>query len=377
MKAIVIGGSLSGLFAGVVLRAQGWDVEIYERSSHTLESRGGGIVVQPEVVRLFEQVGLDPQGPVGIWARERIFLGDDGSVRTRIPLEQKQTSWNAIYRHLRRHFPTEAYFRGANLTEIHPLEERVRVRFEDGRLAEGDLLIGADGAGSAVRSLAFPSVHCEYSGYVAWRGLVPESDVPPEAAELLADRFAFYELPDSHVLCYLVAAEDLSVDPGRRRFNWVWYRPAHEVTDLSRLLTDVSGRRRRVSVPPGELSRTVHEAFQQDANNELCAPLRSLVAVTRHPFVHAIVDLSVRHMVQGRIALIGEAAFVARPHTAASTSKAATNVLALAEALAAEPDVPAALRRWEPTQLHLGESLIAYGRRLWDRTIHEQPVHVA
>ncbi|MEL7242398.1 MAG: 2-polyprenyl-6-methoxyphenol hydroxylase, partial [Cyanobacteria bacterium J06573_2] len=45
-RAIVIGGSLGGLFAGTLLQSIGWEVNIYERSSHSLESRGGGIVLQ-------------------------------------------------------------------------------------------------------------------------------------------------------------------------------------------------------------------------------------------------------------------------------------------------------------------------------------------
>ena len=43
-QAVVIGGSLGGLFAGLLLRSIGWDVDIYERSPHDLDSRGGGIV---------------------------------------------------------------------------------------------------------------------------------------------------------------------------------------------------------------------------------------------------------------------------------------------------------------------------------------------
>ncbi len=49
-QAIVIGGSLGGLFAGLLLRSIGWRVDIYERSAHDLESRGGGIVLQPDVL---------------------------------------------------------------------------------------------------------------------------------------------------------------------------------------------------------------------------------------------------------------------------------------------------------------------------------------
>ena len=57
-QAVVIGGSLGGLFAGLLLRSIGWDVDIYERSPHDLDSRGGGIVLQPEVLEAFRRAGV-------------------------------------------------------------------------------------------------------------------------------------------------------------------------------------------------------------------------------------------------------------------------------------------------------------------------------
>ena len=54
----MIGGSLGGLFAGLLLRSIGWDVDIYERSPHDLDSRGGGIVLQPEVLEAFRRAGV-------------------------------------------------------------------------------------------------------------------------------------------------------------------------------------------------------------------------------------------------------------------------------------------------------------------------------
>ena len=77
----------------------------------------------------------------------------------------------------------------------------------------------------------------------------------------------------------------------------------------------------------------------------------------------------VPHMAIGRVCLTGDAAFVPRPHTAASTAKAAANALALANSLeGSEADVELALRRWEPDQIELGRRLRVYGQRLGDRS---------
>ena len=90
---------------------------------------------------------------------------------------------------------------------------------------------------------------------------------------------------------------------------------------------------------------------------------------TKEPFVQTINDLTVPKMAFGRVCLTGDAAFVPRPDTAASTAKAAANALAVADYLTAvEGDVAEALRRWEPDQLALGQQLREHGRRLGTRS---------
>ena len=94
-----------------------------------------------------------------------------------------------------------------------------------------------------------------------------------------------------------------------------------------------------------------------------------LVEATEEPFVQTIHDLAVPRMAFGRVCLTGDAAFVPRPHTAASTAKAAANALALADCLTATGgDVVETLRRWEPDQMELGERVRDYGQRLGNRS---------
>jgi 2-polyprenyl-6-methoxyphenol hydroxylase-like FAD-dependent oxidoreductase len=87
------------------------------------------------------------------------------------------------------------------------------------------------------------------------------------------------------------------------------------------------------------------------------------------PFLQSILDLTVPHMVQGRVILMGDAAFIPRPHTAASTAKAGANALALGRALQEFPgDIDAALKEWEADQLTLGRDLERTGRALGNRS---------
>ncbi|MBW4619935.1 MAG: FAD binding domain-containing protein [Cyanosarcina radialis HA8281-LM2] len=368
-RAIVIGGSLSGLFAGILLRSIGWEVNIYERSPHTLDSRGGGVVLQPEVVEAFQRAGVAYEDPLGVVAQERYYLKRDGSIAQRMPMRQTLTSWNLLYSNMRRHFPTKHYHQGKNLTEIQQTGERVTAIFADGTQDTGDLSIGADGANSTVRRSILPSYEPRYAGYVAYRGLVDETQLDPETAALMTERFVFYQFPNSHILQYVIPGEDESLVPGNRRFNWVWYVNHDEERELPRILTDRNGKRRDYSIPPGTIAPEVEQEMRSYADRVLAPPFQRLVAATKEPFVQAILDLGVPQMAFGRIALVGDAAFIPRPHTAASVSKGAANAIALADALVArDRDVPKALNAWETDQLRLGMYLWKAGQDLGERS---------
>ena len=362
-QAIVIGGSLSGLFTGVLLRSIGWQVDIYERSPHTLSSRGGGVVLQPDVVEAFNLAGI-PHQNLGVVAMERYYLQRNGSIQT-MPMRQTLTSWNSLYNSLRRHFPDEHYHQGKSLTDLQQQEEQVTAIFADGTQATGDLLIGADGSTSTVRQILLPTYDPMYAGYVAYRGLVDEGELDPETAAIMTKRFVFYQFRNSHILQYVIPGEDESLVPGERRFNWVWYVNYDEATELPRVLTDKNGKRRVYSIPPGMMADDIEREMRQYAQSVLVEPFQKLIAATKEPFVQAILDLGVPNMAFHRIALVGDAAFIPRPHTAASVSKAAANAIILMDALKEHKhNVLNALKAWELDQLALGMHLWKRGQDL-------------
>jgi 2-polyprenyl-6-methoxyphenol hydroxylase-like FAD-dependent oxidoreductase len=368
-RAIVIGGSLAGLFAGTLLRSIGWQVDIYERSPHSLDSRGGGIVLQPDVVEAFQTAGIADTTPLGVVAHERYYLKRDGTIAQSMSMRQTLTSWNLLYGSMRRHFPAEHYHQGKHLTEITQDETQVTAMFADGTHETGDLLVGADGPTSTLRHLLLPDYTPQYAGYVAYRGLVDEQKLDPATAELFTERFVFFQFQNSHILQYVIPGENESLVPGERRFNWIWYVNYDQKTELPDILTDKNSQRREYSIAPGMISPTVEQAMRSYADRVLAPPFQKLVAATQEPFVQAILDLGVPQMAFERIALIGDAAFVPRPHTAASTAKAAANAIALIEALvASNHDVPKALKVWEGDQLALGMRLWKSGQDLGERS---------
>ncbi len=368
LKVVVAGGSLGGLFNAIALRSLGCQVDVFEKSSGLMKDRGAGIVFQREVADFLTRYEVAPLEAVVVPVRTRRYLAADGAIAQEGPMPQAMTSWDMLYRKLRAAFGDDHYHVGAQLTGFETANEKVTARFEGGRNEVCDLLVGADGPGSTVRQQLLPTVQSEYAGYVAWRGVVLEHQAPDLAAEF-DGRFTFFQAPRTHILCYLIPGPDGSLAPGHRRLNWVWYLNAAPGEELDRVLTDKDGRRREFSVPQGFVAPDMLGWLHRQARHTLPPIFLRLVQATGDPFVQTIHDLAVPKMAFGRTCLTGDAAFVPRPHTAASTAKAAANALALADCLTgAKGDVVEALLRWEPDQLELGERLRASGQRLGDRS---------
>ncbi|MGP5328223.1 FAD binding domain-containing protein [Pseudomonas helleri] len=372
-KALVIGGSLGGLFAATALRAIGWEVQIYERSAAALDSRGGGIVLQPEVLEAFRFSGVNSSNALGVRSNNRTYLTRTGDIRHKHYSPQTQTSWNTLYSNLISVFPEDNYHKGRELVTLEQKDNGVTAYFADGSMAHGDVLIGADGGSSTVRGLVLPNTHPTYSGYVVWRGLVNEPDLPQFAKEQIYEDFVFQQDAESLILEYMIPGVDGSIKPGERRFNWLWYLKAAEAGELDQLLTDNTGFRRKNSIPPGALGAQSEAAFRKKAEEALNPAFLELVRRTDDIFVQPILDLKTPKMVFNRVLLLGDAAFIPRPHTAGSTAKAATNAITLAQHMANSSDLDKSLAAWERDQLQLGISMSEWGIDMGNRIMSINP----
>ncbi|HEY2137710.1 MAG TPA: FAD-dependent monooxygenase [Xanthobacteraceae bacterium] len=362
-RALVIGGSMSGLLAGLKLRAHGWEVDIFERVESPLSGRGAGIVAQPELIATLSALGLDTR-ELGVEVTTRQILDAEGRLAARIECRQTLTAWERVYRILRDAFPREHYHRGQGLKGFEQNERSVIAHLTDGTQEGGDLLIGADGLRSTVRRACLPAIAPLYAGYVAWRALVAEDAFPPAAHRELFAYMTFCLPPGEQFLGYPVAGPDNDLRPGQRRYNVVWYRPANEATELPRLLTDESGVTYAISIPPPLIRRAAIADMRAAAERLLGPQFRAIVRLMAEPILQPIYDLESPHMAFGRVAIMGDAAFVARPHVAAGVSKAADDAVALAEALAAEADVAGGLRRFEARRLSVNRRIIERARHL-------------
>jgi 2-polyprenyl-6-methoxyphenol hydroxylase-like FAD-dependent oxidoreductase len=170
--------------------------------------------------------------------------------------------------------------------------------------------------------------------------------------------------PNEQFISYPVAGRDNDLRPGHRRCNFVWYRPADEATELRRLLTDASGRFHALGIPPPLVREDVIASLREASRTLLAPQLDAVVSLTPQPFLQPIFDVDTTRMVVGRVAIIGDAAYLARPHVAAGVTKAAEDAMALANALRAHGDVAAALAAFERERIPANRRIMQRGRDL-------------
>jgi 2-polyprenyl-6-methoxyphenol hydroxylase-like FAD-dependent oxidoreductase len=361
-RAVIIGGSMSGLLAALMLRRGGWEVDVFERATGGLAGRGAGIVAQPELIARLRALGLDTRD-IGVSVTARRIFDNEGRLLASGARPQVLTAWEHVYHALRNAFPDTHYHPGRSFRAFQQDNSAVIAHFSDGSTERGDVLIGADGLRSTVRQQFLPTVSPLYAGYVAWRAIVAEGGLPKQIHDDLFDALAFCLPPGEQFLGYPIAGPDDDLRLGHRRYNIVWYRPAEPQRELPWLLTDNSGVVHSISIPPPLIRHEAIAAMRAAAERLLAPQFRVIVDLIREPLLQPIYDLESSRLCFGRVAIIGDAAFVARPHVAAGLSKAADDAAALAVALESE-DVSGGLKRFEAERLPLGQKIIERARHL-------------
>ncbi len=360
-RIAIIGGSMAGLFAAIALRARGCDVAIYERAGEALANRGAGIATHDELYAAVRTAGIELRAEMGVESRGRIMFARDGSVLHTQDMHQVMTSWGLIYRFLREQVPDAIYHGGRALTGIEAAADEVTAVFDDGSRVTADWLLGADGARSTVRAIVAPQTQAGYVGYFGWRGLIDEALVPGDVLEQVAHRMAFGMAPGGHWLGYLVAGPGDTLEPGRRWYNWGWYRSADAAT-LADHLTDASGHYHEGGIPHHLIRDELVAAMRGQARDHLAPQIQAIIAATRQPFLQGMFDFCSERLVHGRVVLIGDAAATARPHVGLGVSKAADDASSFASALAdGGADTLAA---WEAQRLRYARAVVAWGRDL-------------
>ncbi|MAI91572.1 FAD-dependent oxidoreductase [Ponticaulis sp.] len=200
MKIIIAGGGIAGLTAALCLSQDGHQVTILEQAPEFSEV-GAGLQIGPNGMRVMQALGLEDKMRATAYEPERIELrfGQSGRVIFDIPLAERAVDrWGAPYLHIHRadlvgiletacmesdlisvKFNTRVQF-------VEQTSSEVRVHLPGGDEEVGDILVGADGIHSVVQEQILPPTVPRFTGNVAWRGIVRADELtefsPPPTA---------------------------------------------------------------------------------------------------------------------------------------------------------------------------------------------------
>jgi 2-polyprenyl-6-methoxyphenol hydroxylase-like FAD-dependent oxidoreductase len=363
-RVLVVGGSLGGLFAANLLLRAGHEVTLIEKAEGSLDGRGAGIVTHDALVVALRAAGAVVDDTLGVPIDRRVVLDASGAVQASMRYPQVLTSWSRLYALLRAALPADFIRGGHELQQLSQDANGVRVRCTNGAELQADLLVASDGIRSSVRAVVAPEVQPVYSGYMAWRGVCDEWVLSDLTRSTLFETFGF-GLPDGEqMLGYPVAGAGNATQRGKRGYNFVWYRPARGHDELRALLTDADGHYHPLGIPPHKVSWRHVAAMRQAARGLLAPQWAEVVEKTSQPFLQPIFDLLSPRLAHGRIALMGDAAFVARPHVGMGVAKAGDDAMALVRAITRHGATPAALQAYDAEREPAGRAAVERARWL-------------
>ena len=191
-KVIVIGGGIGGLSAALALLRRGLDVEVYEQSG-LLKEAGAGIQIGSNGTRVLYALGLAqalaevsviPSGrDLRHWRTGETWnwfeLGETSARRFGTPhlMLHRGDLQGALLSAVKALKP-DAIALNKTCVAVNQTAHAVEARFHDGTSAVAPFVIGADGIHSTVRALLFGPGRPEFTGCVAWRGLIPMERLP-------------------------------------------------------------------------------------------------------------------------------------------------------------------------------------------------------
>ncbi len=346
MKVLIIGAGIGGSALALALEALGVDYELFEQANAFTEV-GAGIQLSPNGVRVLEQLGLK-QALTRFCttpASHRYSVWNTGETILTTPLMPKVlNAYGFAYYHAHRADLIAALTESLNKDRLQ-MSARVNAVGQDGdsvwleldnrRRVRGDVLVGADGVHSLVRERVFKPDPPRPSGYVTWRGVVD------------ADAIAHLDIP---VCAHVDMGPKLSfvyyyVSAGRK-FNWL-------------ALGEATGQHRE-SWSQTSTREEVIEAFDGWYDRP-----REVIEATPETFVTALHDRNpLSHWVDGRIALMGDAAHAMLPYHAQGAVQSLEDAWVLARLLAdvGTGDVPNVLTRYESLRLDRANTLVQQSR---------------
>lgn len=377
LKVGIVGGSIAGCTVAVELLRAGCEVTLFERTGDELKDRGAGIGIPAAILETLiarDLVDADTayfagRGFTRLWRTPREHRY--GYLAWDQPADLALLNWGGLYRNLRKRVPDAVYAAQHRVVNLRAeAESKVGVELADGSIRTFDLVVCADGYTSIGRRKLFPETSIEYAGYVLWRGLLNEKDLPE--SEPLQSGVHSPGYPGGHGIFYFVPGADGSVAAGTRVVNWGMYVGVTE-SSLGKFFTDKGGVLHEGSLAPGAMPQATEEELKRKAKERLPDYYEEIVERSKNTFAYAIYDCHVPAYRRGRICLAGDAGAFARPHTAAGALKSINDAIALGESIKAEGSLEEALRQWDASRTETNNKLVTYGNQLGRALVKEIP----
>lgn len=356
LKAIIIGAGIGGLTTGLALRQAGYTVEVYDRV-HQLRPAGAGISLWSNGVKVMNRLGLGRQlAAIGGQMNRMAYRSHRDQPLSEIDLQPLfervgqrpyPVARTDLQQVLLDAFGPENVQLGMKCVAVEQDDEQVTAIFEDGYQTTGDLLVGADGVHSTVRShvLGYP-VSRRYANYVNWNGLVAASpDLCP------ADLWVIY----------VGEAKRASMMPvGGDRFYFFFGAPMEEGTQVEPL-----HRREELAKLfagwPDPVQRLIERLNPMETNRLEIGDLDPL-----------------ERLVRGRVALLGDAGHATTPTLGQGGCQAMEDAEVLTRYLVTTNiSVADALKRYEAARQERTATLTLKARRRADTIYGQDPVQTA
>lgn len=245
-KVAIIGGGIGGLTAAVAMKKMGIEVAVYERAA-VLGEVGAGLQLGPNAVKVINALGLEDK--LMSFAAEPSTMcsikWDDATLRSREPLSAiSQQKYGARYLAAHRADlhdmlkealdPSQLHL-GKTVIDCSQNDSGAVATFADGTQVEADVLIGADGIHSVIRSKLFCEAPARFTNQTCWRAMIPMSEVPTKigpngSVDLAHGEYSGWIGPTGHVICYPIrSGEVFNMFIGRVSDEWVdetWTTPS-------------------------------------------------------------------------------------------------------------------------------------------------------
>jgi salicylate hydroxylase len=335
LRIAIVGGGIGGLAAAAFLHQRGLAATVYEQAAQLTEV-GAGLVVAPNAARLLRKLGalddlrkravqLDTGWEFRRWEDGTVLSAEDlAAACERLYGEQTYTAHRAdLLRAVQSRVPADSVELGRKCIGLQEKGGTARLDFADGRSAEADVVIGADGIHSTVRNALFGASPATYSGLCAFRALVPSDQAPAFA---LRPAQTLWLGPGHHLVHYPVS--------GGKWVNLVAFAPAGDYT-----------------VESWTATATTQEFLAEfDGWDQR---LTGLIRAGGTPGRWALLDRApLPRWTDGGVTLLGDAAHPMFPFFAQGAAQALEDAAVLAGCLGDGGDNPAAaLKRYEELRL--------------------------